>query len=88
MLEWPRPICVRSLKGFLGLTGYYKKFIRNYGIIVAPITKLLRKNTFLWSTKASEAFEKLKLVVTNPLVLKLPDFSLRFTIECNVCGLV
>lgn len=69
----------------MGLTGYYQKFLKNYGIIVAPFTKFLRKNTFHWNIEASEAFERLKLVMTNPPMLKFPNFNLPFTIECDAC---
>lgn len=43
MLEWPKPTNVKSLRGFLRLMSYYKKFIKNYGVIVAPLIVLLRK---------------------------------------------
>jgi len=47
---------------------------------------LLKKNAFLWTPAATDAFEHLKTVVTTPPVLRLPDFSLPFTIECDACG--
>lgn len=56
MLDWPIPTTLKSLGGFLGLMGYYKKFIRSYGTIAAPLTTLLRKNAFGWTTATNEAF--------------------------------
>ncbi|XP_042944794.1 uncharacterized mitochondrial protein AtMg00860-like [Carya illinoinensis] len=74
MLEWPVPKNTISLRGFLGLTRYYRKFIQGYGIIAAPLTDLSRKNAFKWDDRAAEVFQKLKTAVTEPLVLRLPNF--------------
>lgn len=87
MIEWPLPINLKVLRGFLGLTGYYRKFIKNYGLIATLLTALLRKNAFVWSEAASRSFEELKSVVTQPPVLSLSDFSQKFTIECDASGL-
>lgn len=81
MLEWPLPMNTKVLRGFLGLTRYYRKFICNYGLIASPPTYILRKNAFEYNEKSAKALEELKRVVTQPLVLKLPKFSQPFTIE-------
>ena len=46
MMAWPTPTSIKALKGSLGLTSYYKKFIQNYGHIAAPLTDLLKKKCF------------------------------------------
>jgi hypothetical protein len=57
---WPLPRTVRAVRGFLGLTGYYQKFIQSYGDIAAPLTKLMKRESFSWTPGATSAFEALK----------------------------
>jgi len=84
--SWPAPHFVRCLRGFLGLTGYYRKFIRDFGTVVAPLMRLLRKDAFAWSDEADKAFQALKRALSIGPVLQLLDFNKCFIVECDAFG--
>ncbi|XP_057792974.1 uncharacterized protein LOC131009575 [Salvia miltiorrhiza] len=83
MKPWPTPRTVKQLRGFLGLTGYYRRFVRHYAGIAAPLTDLLKIDSFCWNSKAEVTFEKLKLALTTTPVLRLPDFNIEFVVESD-----
>jgi hypothetical protein len=86
MQDWPHPKTLKILHGFLGLIGYYHKFVKNYGKIVAPLTALLKKNSFTWTPAISQAFQTLKMAMCTTPVLTLPDFTKTFVLECDASG--
>lgn len=86
MVQWQKPRSPCAMRGFLGLTGYYRKFIQNYGKVAAPLTQILMKNAFTWTAAAEAAFEKLKDAMTRAPVLAFPNFSRQFIVECDAFG--
>ena len=81
--EWSIPTTLRHLQGFLGLTKYYRKFVKNYGRITTPLTTLLKKYAFSWTLEATKAFEDLKEAMCRALVLATLDFPKIFIVECD-----
>jgi hypothetical protein len=86
VLEWPMSRSIKALRGFLGLTGYYRQFIHNYGVIAAPLTALLKLDAFLWGEAAMQAFHDLKRVLTTAPTLQLLDFTAPFVVICDASG--
>ena len=86
MVDWPLPKDVSTLRGFLGLTGYYWRFVKNYGLIAKPLIAILKKDNFEWTEEAKKAFEDLKRAMTQTPVLAFPDFEKPFKVYTNASG--
>lgn len=84
--QWLVPTNIKEVHNFLGLAGFYRKFVRYFAIISKPLTKLLKKHTlFVWTSEHQQAFETLKQALILAPVLALPDFSTPFCIYIDVC---
>lgn len=86
MVAWPAPKTLTALRGFLGLTGYYRRFVRNYAAIAAPLSDLLKKSAFSWSTDSQQPFEELKQVMVSLPILALPNFLQEFEVTTDASG--
>jgi hypothetical protein len=82
------PQTVKQLERFLGLTNYFRKFIKDYSTICKPLTNLLRKNTkWVWCSDCQNAFDNLKHILTSYPILQPPDYSRKFEIHCDASNL-
>ena len=78
------PKNVSEIRSFLGLAGYYRRFIENFSKIAKPMTDLLKKNRkFAWTSECEESFNELKTRLTTAPILVLPDDSKDFTVYCD-----
>lgn len=82
--NWPTPKNLRQVRGFLGLAGWYRRFIDNFSSVVFPITELLsNKKKFVWTPEAQAAFDHLKTLLTTAPVLINPNFDRKFFLHCD-----
>jgi hypothetical protein len=83
---WPPPRSAHGLRSFLGLAGYYRKFIRDFGLIAAPLTRLLHHDAFSWDKEVEDTFQVLKRAFTTGPVLQMPNFDKLFIVDYDASG--
>ena len=87
ILEWPAPTNVTEIRSFLGLAGFYRKFIQGFSAICAPITELLKnEQAFVWGKEQQHSFDRLKQAVTSAPVLIFPDPKLPYIVTTDSSG--
>jgi hypothetical protein len=87
VLDWKPPTSITQVHNFLGLAGYYQRFILNFSKILKPMTELLKKgNKYVWSKDYEEAFKTLKKLLTTSPVLVQPDIAKSFDVYCDASG--
>ncbi|PNX92266.1 retrotransposon-related protein [Trifolium pratense] len=84
--DWPFPKNPKQLRGFLGLAGYYRRFVKDFGKIAKPLTDMLKRDSFLWSSESTAAFTELKQALISAPLMRLPDFSQKFVVETDASG--
>ena len=88
VMHWPRPTNVTKIRSFLGLVGYYRKFIQDFSRIAAPLTQLTKKQKqFMWDDTCEQSFQKLKQCLTSAPVLSLPIDTGDFVVYCDASGI-
>ena len=81
VVEWKTPRNVTEVRSFLGLAGYYRRFVKGFSMIAAPMTRLLQKNVeFEWSEKCKISFDKLKAFLTEASVLTQPTYGKDYVV--------
>jgi hypothetical protein len=87
VMDWKPPKSVHQIRSFLGLAGYYRRFIPDFSRIAKPITELLKKGVkFVWSEACEKAFHTLRQHLTSALVLVQPDNSKPFEVFSDASG--
>jgi hypothetical protein len=84
VVEWAVPRTLKEVRGFVGLCSYYRRFVKDFGRIAAPLNELSKKNqVFKWTEKCQEAFDTLKELLTTAPLLAMPNQDDKFILDCD-----
>jgi hypothetical protein len=86
IVERPKPKTITELKGFLDIFTYYRKFVKGFSQLCAPLTDLTKKEAFRGSEEAQFTFGNMKKVMSTCPILTLPYFGQPFILECDASG--
>ena len=82
--DWAQPKSVFEIRNFLGLAGYYRRFVKDFSRLASPLTRLTRKGVkFVWSEICEKSFQKLKVRLTTAPVLIIPERGLGYAVYCD-----
>ena len=87
VVSWGQPTSVAEVRSFLGLAGYYRRFVQNFARVAEPLTRLTRRETrFVWTTECEQSFQELKSRLTSAPILVVPSGTGGFVVYTDASG--
>ncbi|KAI0520337.1 hypothetical protein KFK09_007809 [Dendrobium nobile] len=87
ILDWPTPSSFFEIRSFHGLANFYRKFIRHFSLLMAPITECLKSKEFHWGTEQQISFDSVKKAISSAPILSLPNFDKLFVVDTDASSI-